>query len=253
MNKLGILASDLSAFYLLGQVRAGRPDLDIDLIYDPVDYFQARDPEWVAAYLDKNIRRFKSLGIDRPLVAREAWTPQGLWHWEGLVAQLVQEEAPQGMVLLKSQGGQGVLESPIFFLTALDGLMQRTFSLEILRAYLDLLPPGTRSLVLASPSYGYWHREIGAWARDRGIRVYDPLDRLLRTWDPTERGQGRVRYFWTERDFDIERRVGEVLQEEVRFSTYYSHPWLRGEGIKKRPSFGEWVQELRDKKKTSDH
>lgn len=247
MNKVGLLISDLSGFYVLRQIREKRFDLDIDILYDPIGYFESRDEAYVRSYIERNKERFSHLDIENPIVLHENWTTE-LAHWESYVEQVEEVQKGKKLLRLKSQGQGNILSSPLLFRTVEDGLLQRNYTLFILEEYLNQVEGDWDGLILASPGYGFWKKEILIWTNNKKMSLFDPVDSILNGFKGLGQGKGQVRFFWTKRDFDFERRAREILQEEICFKTYYSHPWLRGEGRKKKPGFRDRLEEIRERR-----
>ncbi|VEJ35876.1 Uncharacterised protein [Aedoeadaptatus ivorii] len=215
MYRLGILIADITGAYMAARIRHLRPDINLTLLYDP-----AADS---SSYREENVARFLSMGIERFV----SFLPEEN-DWERDFYRYIRGKKTATPAL--GTAAEDV-DIGILIHTIADGLFQRSYVLDIIRDYADRLGGEADRLVLGCPGLSYraddFRRIFGA----RGIAIDDPLDAFMRTLPRTSTG-GALRAFWTERNFPLERRMTEIFGEEIRFRTYYSHPWLRGEGGK---------------------
>lgn len=214
MNKLGIAFSDITGAYVACAIKRKRPDIDLTLLYDPAA--EVKD------FLTGTEERMGSMGITRYLTVYPVRT-EGVRDYYREVLDL--KEADLQLDLGES------FDTQLLYFTVLDGLFQRSFTLDILESYLERIEGDIRSVKLALPGYSYRAEDFRMRLSEKGIDLVDPLDEWLLSI-PRGKREGELRFFWTARNFAFERRVEEIFQSPVRFRTYYNHPWLRGEGQK---------------------
>ena len=212
MERLGIAINDKAGMYAAAALIRRRPDLSFTILYDPAtgeDFYK------------KNKARFRSMKMDAALCLTQ--------DADGDFAELLKKASAKG----RTMGYRNHDVNTEFLAhTVADGFFHHSYVLNMIDSYEARFEKGG-TLVLALLGYSYRRDDFSRAFKEKEIAVADPLDRWLETFPETEE-EGECRFFWTVWDFSVERFMGELLGEEVRFRKYYSHPWLRGEASKKR-------------------
>lgn len=212
MERLGIAINDKAGIYAAAALIRRRPDLSFTLLYDPVEE---------GDFYEKNRVRFRAMKLGPFLCLTQ--DPCGDF------SALVEKASAKGHTLGYRDHD---INTEILAHTVTDGLFHHSYVLEILDAYGTRLEKDGGPAVLALLGYSYRRDDFARAFRRKGVAVLDPLDRWLDTFPETGE-KGECRFYWTERDFPMERLISELLGEEVCFRKYYAHPWLRGEASKK--------------------
>lgn len=216
MDRLGIAFQDITGAYVACAIHKMRPALNMTLLFDPKGS--------VEDFLEKTENRMDRMKIKHYLTVHPTKTEGRRDYF-----RVVNGEGYEGLIL--DTGAQGMDTSLLNFAIS-DGLFQRSFVLDILDNYMERVPKHTEKVVLALPGYSYRVEDFRRAFGEKHISVVDPLSLWLER-EMKDEGDGDLRFYWTARDFEFERRMEEIFQEPVRFRTYYNHPWLRGEVKKK--------------------
>lgn len=217
MNTIAIATADMTGAYVASAIRNKRPDLNITLLYDPKEHTE----EFIEA-VDKKLESFN---VDYNLVVLSEKTGSK-YDFFSTVNALCEAEMDLDL------GTRG-LDTAILYRSVLDGLFQRSFVLDVIDNYMARVPADIRSVKLALPGYNYRAEDFVCALEVNEVEVIDPLDVWLKKI-PKIQSEGILRFYWTQRAFQIERRFSEIFQEPVLFRTYYKHPWLRGESMQKK-------------------
>lgn len=212
MDRLGIAFRDITGAYVACAIHKMRPALNMTLLYDPkgsVEDFLKESEE----RMDRMETKDYLTVLPEKSVGRRDYF------------RVVNGNGHEGLLL--DTGEEGMDTSLINF-TIADGLFQRSFVLDILDSYMARVPAGTERVVLALPGYSYRAEDFRRAFGGKNISVIDPLA-LWVEHNIDNEGGGDLRFYWTLRDFELERRMEEIFQKPVHFRTYYNHPWLRGE------------------------
>ncbi|MCD1146766.1 toxic anion resistance protein [Peptoniphilus sp. KCTC 25270] len=246
MNRLGILISDRSGFYILKKIRSKFPTMEIDGIYDPLDYFQLRDKKGLEVYYKKNKERFEKLNVSDFFWAKEG-TDLG-WNWESYFQETIREN-PEAVAFHTGFEKREGLEAPLLYYNAMDGLIHRPFVGHIVKEYLEKWPGNEKKLILGGMGFSEIEPFLAPWREEKGIQIIDPVDFLLRDLGNKKisKGENPLRLFWLERDFSLEKEASEILEKKVLFKMYHSHPWMRGEKRKKETPLRDRWKEIRRK------
>lgn len=212
MDRLGIAFQDITGAYVACAIHKMRPALNMTLLYDPKGS--------VDDFLKESEGRMGRMEIKDYLTVLPVKSVGRRDYF-----RVVNGNGYEGLPL--DTGEEGMDTSLINF-TITDGLFQRSFVLDILDSYITRVPVGTERLVLTLPGYSYRADDFRRAFGEKNISVVDPLALWVER-EIKDEGSGDLRFYWTLRDFELERRMEEIFQKPIRFRTYYDHPWLRGE------------------------
>ena len=214
MEKLGIAIKDKAGIYAAAALIRRRPDLSFTVLYDPEG--EASD------FYERNQARFQSMKLSPCLYLAEDY--RGVNSFYDLLRDVRDKNFTVGL-------RDSDFNTEFLYHTLGDGLFHHSYVLHIMDDYAKRLSiEGTA--VLGLLGYSYRADDFARAFQEKGATVVDPLAHWLSTI-PKREEEGKLRLYWTVRDYNLERLMGELLGEAVRFRKYYSHPWLRGEATKK--------------------
>lgn len=212
MDRLGIAFRDITGAYVACAIHKMRPALNMTLLYDPKGSIEDFLKESEERMDRMEIKNYLTVLPEKSVGRRDYF-------------RVVNGNGHESLPL--DTGEEGMDTSLINF-TIADGLFQRSFVLDILDSYMARVPAGTERVVLALPGYSYRAEDFRRAFGGKNISVIDPLALWVER-EIKDEGGGDLMFYWTFRDFELERRMEEIFQKPVNFRTYYNHPWLRGE------------------------
>ena len=212
MERLGIAINDKAGIYAAAALIRRRPDLSFTILYDPVEE---------GDFYERNKSRFRTMKLNHVLCLSQ--------DSKGDFSALVNKDSHKGYTLGYRDHD---INTELLAHTVADGLFHHSYVLEIMDAYAERLEDDGRPVVLSYLGYSYRRDDFARAFRSKGISVADPLGDWLDAFAETGE-EGERRFYWTVRDFFMERLLSELLGEGIRFRKYYAHPWLRGEASKR--------------------
>lgn len=215
MERLGIAIRDKAGVYAAAALIRRRPDLSFTVLYDPEG--EASD------FYESNRARFQSMNLSPCIYLGEDYRGDESFY------SLLHEVSGEGFTVgLKDSD----FNTEFLYHTLGDGLFHHSYVLHMMDDYAARLSQeGTA--VLGLLGYSYRACDFTRAFQVKGVKIADPLDQW-HVMIPEREEEGELRLYWTVRDFSVERLMCELLGEALRFRKYYSHPWLRGEVLKRQ-------------------